>query len=127
MKTRVWLGLVVIAWASAGSALGAGWSDGFESGDFSAWDGTWHPGTPPSVVTSLPGLTPRTGQFMARLALDPYDASGSGFEKNVNLTAEGAYVSCYLGLSTDGADYPASSIALHVQSSNAYMQIENDK
>ena len=124
MRTRVWLFLTVIAALSAGSSFGVTWSDGFESGDFSGWDSTWSAQSPPAVVTSLPGLLPHSGSYMGRLGLDAYDQWGSGFSKDVGLTAVGDYVECYLGLSTDGADYPSQSVALSVHSTNAYMQVE---
>ena len=106
------------------AGVGYGWSDGFESGGFSAWDSTWSANAVPSVVTSLPGLAPHSGDYMARLGLDAYDSWGSGFSKDVGLTAVGEYVECYLGLSSDGATYPTQSVALSVHSTNAYMQVE---
>jgi hypothetical protein len=61
---------------------------------------------------------------MARLGLDPYDQWGSGFSKNLNLTAMGEYVEGYMANSTDSATYSTSSIAIRVTpSNNNYMEV----
>jgi hypothetical protein len=63
------LGMVVAVLAMAVTANGAfTWSDGFESGDVSAWNGGWLANGGSVVTSGAGGLLPRTGNYMATLS-----------------------------------------------------------
>lgn len=102
MKTRLWLSLIMIVGLSAGFACAAVWSDGFESGDVSHWSPGWG-GKPGSVVSSLNGgvLLPRSGNYMATTAIDPYGQTGTSLWQTFATPLSGYTLTAYMALSGD--------------------------
>jgi hypothetical protein len=105
--------LIVMVTLLAASAAYGQWSSGFETGDFSEWDYTVSTATPPAVVTSLPGLAPRTGNYLARLGNDRYDVTGSAFGKYLSVPmADGEEAGGYMGIGTNAPGAGSNAIQL---------------
>ena len=108
--------IVMVTLLAASSAYGQFvWTSGFETGDFSEWDGTATTAYPPTVVTALPGLAPRSGSYMAQLGPDYYNQVGSSITKTLNISTENDEVIGYMGLSNDSGAYPGSSNAIQIR------------
>ena len=96
MKTRVCVCLVVIAALRAGSAWGAIWSDGFESGDMSAWTSS----TNITVAGSYDygQGQPRSGDYLA-VAPSSYGSVGASKTFDTALSSVGDEVGGYMSIS----------------------------
>jgi len=103
--------VIMITLLAATAAYGQVWSSGYETGDLSEWDTIW--GTP-SVVTTLPGLAPLSGTYMAMLAPDAY-ADSSRMTKALNIApGVGEVAYGHIGIGTDAANFPGSSNAIRM-------------
>lgn len=117
MKTRFWLSLIMIAGLSTGFASAAVWSDGFESGDVSNWNPGWG-GAAGSVVSSLNGgvLLPRSGNYMATTANDPYGSTGTSLWQTFATPLSGYTLTAYMALTgvfPEASAGAAARIAVH--------------